>query len=121
MVKTAVRISGRGGAATRPAQVHILLAWLLPAVLPNGNAPDGTGRHEGAETPPSSWTTQHEIAPDVRGVTNAVRLIIRCSGGESQLSGTGVLMVIVGPRTRASLGSTSRRTARVKSSPTISY
>ncbi len=40
--------------------MHILLAWLLPAVLPNGNAPDGTGRHEGAETPPSSWTTQHQ-------------------------------------------------------------
>src|SRR6266571_215521 len=73
------RISGRGGAATRPAQVHILLAWLLPAVLPNGSAPDGTRRHEGPETAPSSWTMQHEIAPDVRGVTNAVRLIIRRS------------------------------------------
>src|SRR6266511_3415520 len=64
MVKTVVRISGWGGAATRPAQVHILLAWLLPAVLPNGNAPDGTRRHEGPETAPSSWT--NKIAPDAR-------------------------------------------------------
>jgi len=50
--------------------VHILLAWLLPAVLPNGNAPDGTRRHEGPETAPSSWTMQHKIAPDARGVTH---------------------------------------------------
>src|SRR5918996_1212538 len=50
---------------------------VLPAVLPNGNAQANTEQHERAQDGLLTWTGRHQAAPDGRGNTDAVRLIIR--------------------------------------------
>ena len=52
---------------------------MLPAVLPNGNAQDNTGRHERRHKSLLAWTEEHEAVLDGRGNTNVVILIIRRS------------------------------------------
>jgi hypothetical protein len=61
------------------AALDSLLASLLPAVLPDGNARATTRHQQGLETGHSIWTPQHGRPPDGRDITNAVRLIIRRS------------------------------------------
>ncbi len=77
--RSSSRTAYRDGYRTRAWDTRVVPGFVLPAVLPHGNAQDNTEQHDRPWEGLLTWTGRHEAALHGQGNTEAVRLIIRRS------------------------------------------